>query len=515
MFEKAQKYIPNKTILSWLILIVSVFVSYSKLQNQIGYYISSDTLGVSGLFYDIFIEHGNLKNWYLASSPSLFPDLIVYFFVFMIFKSNVLLALMIYGFIQIITLVSLLSHVYKKIAPVDYRKYVWFIPIFISLYFLEGFCFSHDPMFGFFITAHCYHVGPFITTLLLLSVYLSTWNKVLKYFLIILLSILGIFSDKLFVVMFFVPFTFALLFRIKKDNWKQATGLIVCFIISVAIGISAYEYINQNKLLTFLPPHRIYDIGNAVPSLMLFLRQMITYLKTFGFRSFQIMFTFLSVIGCTFFYLKNKKKSDTTFLFFLLFYVFFCFSVFFAPIVNGNYTGIDTLRYNIAPFYLASIPFTLAFASVLIRKSYFHYIFKPSLLIILICISVNFSFKGFKEYINYYPPDVSEIDEAAKKHGLSKGISEYWTAKKTTLLSKYNIKVLSVYADGYIIELGNNITAFYKGNFDFVVANDLNPDILRKTFRIKDTIKTKQYTLLVVDKFIYPEGKYAPETVVK
>ena len=481
-----------------------------------GYYIGSDSLGTSGLYIGLFTDHGNLKDWYMASAPSFFPDIFFYFLLLALCKGHFLAALMVYGFIQVVVLNALLSYVYKKTAPPGYQKFVWLIPLFISLYLMEGFWFSRDLMFGYYLTAHCYHLGPFINTLLLLAVFLSTWSKGLKYSVMLLLSAVGMLSDKLFVVMFYAPFLLALICSAKKENLKHTVAVFICLVAGAGLGLAAYEFLSQQKIITFLPPHRIYDLANAIPSLYMFINQMLRYLMIPGFRSLQIAFTFFTMIAGCVFYVKQRKKAETGLLFFPRFYIFFCLCVFFAPIVNGNYTGEDTLRYSVTPFFLASVVFALCIAFIFTEKLKARTtLVRPTLALILLMLVLNFSVKGFKEYIDYYPADVSEIDEAARKHHLTKGISEYWTAKKTTLLSKQHVKLLSVHANGCLSELGNNITSFYKGNFDFVVANDLMPAVMDTLFRIRDTVKTEHYTILVVDKFIYPEGKYVPETVVK
>jgi hypothetical protein len=244
---------------------------------------------------------------------------------------------------------------------------------------------------------------------------------------------------------------------------------------------------------------------------------MMDYLASVGFRSFQIIFTFLSIPVCLVYYFKNRKSLGQKQLFLLLFYVFFCTCTFAAPIINGNYTGIDTIRYNIYPFFFAAIFFAWGFGFLLEKKLNISYSTGISLSLLIgftFIISLKINAYGFQKYLNYYPENLSEIDSVAGKYNLKKGIGDYWSSRKSTILSKKNVVILSVYEGCNIQELGTNINWYYEGEFDFVVANSISSEAL-KFFNIRDTITTKNYMILLVDKYIYPKGAYFPETIRK
>jgi hypothetical protein len=277
-----------------------------------------------------------------------------------------------------------------------------------------------------------------------------------------------------------------------------------------------FNWVAANKLITFIAPHKIYAFDNIIPSLNNFASQMMDYLRSFGFRSFQIIFTFLSIPACLVYYFKNRNSLGQTQLFLLLFYVFFSICTFAAPIINGNYTGIDTIRYNIYPFFFAAIFFASGIGFLLEKKVKISYpVISLSLLIgFTFIISLKINADGFKKYLNYYPENLSEIDSVAGKYNLKKGIGDYWSSRKSTILSKKNIVILSVYEGCNIQELGTNINWYYEGEFDFVLANSISPEALKK-FNIRDSITTKNYKILLVDKYIYPKGAYFPETIRK
>ncbi len=515
MYKTIFNYLPSPQILSWLILYASVFAAFSQLypSNNTFLYVNSDSLGLAGFYYDIFDDGGTLQGWNLAAAPGLFPDMTLFFLVMFFLKSNVLLAMFIYALLQVTILTALLTLLYIRISPPQFQIYKCVVPVFISLYFIEGFCFSNDAFFGYFLTAQCYHLGPFLNSLMIVVLYLSRVKHFYKYLLLFTVTALASFSDKLFIVMLIAPMSGALLLNLKKINVKHSLLTFVVVITAAVIGLYVFYFLSINGYVTFTKPHRIYDFNNFGQSLEIFVRQMWGYILIPGFRSIQLIFTFLSIVACIVLYFKKRKSFGAPLSFFVVFYFLFCLSTFSAPIINGSYTGFDILRYNIPPFFLAAVPFALGIGYMSSKISYNPNItFRALLVGLFLFVIFNFSAKGLKEYINFYPDDVSEIDEVAKKYHLTKGIADYWTAKKTSILSKQHVKLLPVYANAFVIENGNNINAFHEGNFDFVIDNGLFPET-KNLFTIKDTIKTKQYKIFIVEKFIYPKEKFAPESI--
>ena len=508
-------------LLSWLLLLFSMLCMYSTFdENHFELFINSDTVGLPNLYRDIVYDYGDLKYWSWASAPNLFPDAVLFYLTSFFVRENIVTVSYVYALIQLLLMTGMLVFIYKKIVPEKFRKTHWLIPVFFSLYFIEAYYFSHDASFGFYILTYSYHAGPFINCLIALCFYFSALKFAFKLSILTLIVFIGSFSDKLFIVMLIAPLVLTLLVN-QVWKWKAILKtflLLTGFGIACYLGLYLYEWIGEEKLIVFMAPHKIYNFGEMEPSALLFIEQMTNYILIPGFRSIQIVFTFLSIFAGIYYFFKYRKSTDNHLAFFGAFYVFFCVGTFLAPIINGNYTGYDTLRYNVYPFYFSSLMFAILITAGLVNKPIKGTIKTISLFamaVLFVMVIAKFKGNGLKTYFDYYPETVAEIDSVAKVHHFTKGLSEYWTAKRTTMLSKEKVKILSVYNDVSMKELGSNISWYYSGDFDFVVADGLKPESVSKHFTVKDTIKTKHYTILAVEKYFFPQGKYFPENVNK
>jgi len=137
-------------------------------------------------------------------------------------------------------------------------------------------------------------------------------------------------------------------------------------------------------------------------------------------------------------------------LVYLLFSAFFIPAVIAAPLLNGNYTGFDTIRYIVFAFYLAvfNIPLILWF--------YRSKIGEQSIRLTGIILFVGLLGYGFfltaktnlgqqiRHLTNYYPELVESVDNVAIQEGLKFGLANYWDAKHITMFSKSGVKIYAV-----------------------------------------------------------------------
>ncbi len=501
--------------LSWMVLILSVITTYSNL-NEAGYglFLNSDTLGIPDLYNDVVSGEGKIKDWIIAASTQVFPDVFLYTIIEKFLKFGIIKTAFIYGIVQVIITTVLMMQLYKKLVNDNLKKYSWLIPIFMSMFFLESFYFSKDAFLSFLPTSYIYHFGVLINVLIMLLLYFSSYSKTIKYLFIFLFSIIAGFSDKLFLVLLIAPLFLTLMVFIKKDNLKDAFFVITSIIIGAAIGFYIYGYIKINKLATFQEIRMFFTKKDIILSINMFYEQMVTYIKVGGFRSFQMVFTFSAIVGGVVYYIKNRKSGDYNHLFLIVFFVFFSACTICAPLVNGSYTGTDTLRYNIAPFYFASIIFAF-FIGALFEKRYNVAIHKTvsliAVVLFLIISVIKLDLKTLDNYLNYYPDKVREIDSLAVKYKLKRGIASYWGSRPVTLFSHTGLKVSSVYPEGNMNELGTNINRYYEGEFNFIIFDDsMIPEEIKKRFKIKDTLITKYNRILLVGDFKYIKGEYFP-----
>ncbi len=506
----------NLYIFSWLVFILSVVTLYSNLdESQLNVFINSDTLGIANLYKDLILNKGLLKDWYWAPAPSFFPDVAMYFIVASVFKASIIKTIFLCAIFQLVLLVYLFTFIFKKIAGPDLKKYKWLIPLFLAMYFLEVSYFSQDVLFPLLMVTLGFHIGAFINALILIVIYLKVSSNLLKNISICLFAIIGSFNDRLFIAMLLLPLVFTLLFSIKKSNWRQSFISIVCLTIGCFMGLHLFDMVVEKKLISFISPHKIYDFNNMMPSVKRFFSQILDYISYLGFKSLQILFTFASIIFCIIYFIKKRKSGETTKLFLVLFYAFFCICTFAAPLLNGNYSGSDTLRYNVYPFFMASIIFswlTGYFLKTRLQTSKIKIVSYSAIIVLVLLIGFKLRVKGFNDFLNYYPAEVREVDSVAAKYNLKNGVASYWAARKITMLSKNKLEIFSVFDGCNIHELGTNITWYYNREFDFVIASNLDSAAITKNFKIKETIKAEKHNILSVDKFIFPTGKYFPIT---
>jgi hypothetical protein len=506
---------------AWCILLLSFLCYYANPNVETFHFLfNSDTLVLPNFYKDLVIENGLLSDWYYAATPTLFPDVSLYFLIAKLFHLNFISAGFMYGLIQIVLIVFLCAYIYRKSVPDSLKKYSWLVPLLFSIFFMESYYFSHDSMIGFFLLSYSYHMCPFVNSLITIAIFLSALPKLFKYIFFIAFSSLAAFSDMLYLVTLVAPLLVTLVVTINRKNSWMHVWTAICILIGAAAGMLGLEYIKLNPGFYHIAvPHKIFAFDNIYPSLVTFCTQMFDNVKVLGFKTFQIIFTFLSILLCGAFAIFKRKKLPQGILFLLSFYTVFSICVLSAPIINGNYSGYDTLRYNVSPFYFSIVILVLLIAYLFENKmkSLRAKTIGQTLIVVvfLFLTMTKYSTTGLRNYFNFYPQTVKEIDEACKKNGLTYGVAEYWTARYTTMFSKNNIKVLSVFDTANLYEMGSNIQWYYQNVFDFVIANNMDDASLLKYFSIRDTVETSEHRILVVDKFIFPEGQYFPMAIGK
>jgi len=502
-------------VLSWSALLISLVSIFANLDEyRLSMFFSSDSVGLPCTFKDLDEDGGHLKDWCFAASPTIFPDVVLFYLMQKAGHFNVISAAFVYGVLQVLLLVILLTYVFKRTVPEYLKPYSWLVPALFSTFCLECYYFSHDFFPTILLLEYQYHVGSFINALLALSVFLSPLRNSYKYSLLLLVSFLGMFSDMLYVVMFGGPFLFTMLIIINRKKLKHNTILSLFAIAGIGLGYWFYKYIQTSQIAQFTPPYsNVMSAESMKSSLNMFYNQVVGYIMWPGFRSALVAGTFIS-IPFTFIlaFVKRKKLPDASF-FFLIYFTVFSLALFVAPVISGNYVDSSNLRYSLSPFLLFIVPLSWLMAWLMekIKAQAIRAAFKvvvPS--VFLIMALFGFSSRGLGYYFNYYPPKVAEIDNLCKKYNLKNGISDYWNAKWSTMLSKNKIRIVSVFSDAHIYNLGANNNWYYKNTFDFIVDERMDSAAVKRYFTIKDTVSEGSTRLLLVEPFTYVPGTYDP-----
>jgi hypothetical protein len=231
---------------------------------------------------------------------------------------------------------------------------------------------------------------------------------------------------------------------------------------------------------------------------------MWAYLLQCNFKSLIIILSLLSLIFLSRksfqdIYYPNKKRNNPLTIY-ALFSILFSVFVFLAPVINGSYTGWDTLRYNIGFFYISILNLGVIIYLCL-KKQRFQFItskwlVKISIALIVIALSAGvarYSQDGIKKYFDYYPADVEKIDNVADKYGLKSGVGHYWIAKYTTMFSRKDVVIHPVFdhIEPFYHVVNENIFYADSAVYNFIVLNRFVDTTAYKSIFGEGTLLTK------------------------
>lgn len=494
-------------------LIVSVFSNFN--QSEFDVFFNSDTLYLPSIYKDLFVDKNPIKGWHFNASPNLFPDMILYFLLMLINSSDFILCSFLFGVIQCVVILILFSKIFKEVLPNYSRHWIALSYILLSFFFLESLFFSKDFTYTFYLISNSYHVGSFVLSLFCFFITL----KIIKtsdtkfFILLFIMGLLGVFSDRLFIVLYAIPMFITSLFFYKKIETRKNVKLILVFCLFVLIGLKIFVYTGHSGVISFVEPHRIMSFDTIKSSFEIYTNQMLGYLTTFGFRAFTIYLFIASLLCMIILFFQTKKTENFIVNLFSVYSLVFSGVVIIAPIINGNYSGTDTLRYNIYPFYFACLSLIVFIANQFksIRLIYISkYVIMVFCGLIFVIALSKISTHGLKNYFNYYPKVVKDIDEISNKQNLLCGIGNYWDAKKVTLFSKKGVKIYSVFDDLTVYDHLANVNWFFgKNKFNFVLLNkNTDTTVLSKTFSSYHVVhNTHDYLLIKTNVYIYQKDK--------
>ena len=120
-------------LLSFVTLFLSVVCYYSNFTDyNFDNTFNSDSVGVPYLFKDIFKDGGYFKDWKLASAPTLFPDMVLYYILYQIFELDFLTITFWFAIIQVLTIAALSCFVFRKLLTGRSKEFSWLVPLFYS-----------------------------------------------------------------------------------------------------------------------------------------------------------------------------------------------------------------------------------------------------------------------------------------------------------------------------------------------------------------------------------------------
>lgn len=516
------KYIKIGFWVSVFINILFILAYYGNLEvgPSLNMLINTDTMYLPSLYQDLIIENNTLCGWNINASPNLFPDIILYFII-SLFSSNIIIQFILFSVIQYFIIVWSLRKIYTHLLGGQKGlTLAFFSNLMLSLIFFSNVIENHFE-FTYYIIINSFHFGAFTCALLgiwFLVAHIKT-KKNLYLYLLFLLCVLASFSDRLFLISFVIPIVLALVLGVivYLSLRRKSIKLILLISVSSYLGLYIYNVVKEAQCLVIVSPFKEFAFEDMKKSFDMFWNQVVDY-STYS-NSLLIIYCLTAIsiillIGSALYSLIRYKKSS-----FLLVKVYLSLAlvaIIFAPIVNGVYTGYDTLRYNYSAYILAIIIFPLILHLILKFNRSVLNIKAGVLLGLQFSVFLIYGIKSIgnvDEVVNYYPDKSKAIDYFSEKYKLKKGVCPFWDSKVTTFFSDSKTKLCHVFDDLTPYHHVTNENWFYGDNsvFNFVIYHSeeqLNHIIKRLS------LKEGDYTLDEHGPFkicLTPDFKYKRE----
>lgn len=442
--------------------LVNMIAWYYCQPNPKNMLFNSDALYLPTLFSDLFSNNGQLKDWFLTPAPYFFPDYLMFLLPYLIgptFYSQVLVFMVIQTLLTFFAIL-LIARVIVKTNQLITASLAVAIFIWLGLN-------TNEPYSIVFNSA--YHYGAFLSSILILSLWVKFKSEDKNNRKIMLLSLASVISyattlsDNIFLVQLVAPLilTEVLSSIVERDfQLKNKVGLLILFIFSI-LGSVSYKSIVANKT-RYHANIGIENLSSNLKDIYELLYFPIVENPIIGF----VFFCYIGIVLYIFIQLVRRRERNTKLTWLVIFSFFsFCTSLLiFLPITNFKIA----IRYTI-PVFFWPIIVILIFLSQKLRDR-FVYFSIPVASVILVSMSW-YSYhlimsNGIKK--QYYPADISCIDKVLKKENVRNGIAQYWDAKKLQNLSRLKLNVAQ-HTDN--LDEFNWITSkkYFKKAYDFAI----------------------------------------------
>ena len=220
-------------------IVITLFSTFTTSAYNV--FFNSDTLYLPSIYKDLFIDHNSLNGWHLNPAPNIFPDMIVYFII-SAFTSNFIIASFVFAIFQYLFLIYLIFRLFKAIELPNPKLIATISNLLLLLFFMVSF-YSNDFGFTFYLVSNSYHTGAFLMSLLCTVMtleYLKNSKKSTLVFLIII-SFLSVFSDRLFIAMYIIPWSFVMILYFKIIQKRKILTVFFSNIFVTILGLIALD----------------------------------------------------------------------------------------------------------------------------------------------------------------------------------------------------------------------------------------------------------------------------------
>lgn len=463
---KFPAFLLNANIWFWVGIVLSIgflLIIFSDIGDTslTRYYLSSDKIYHPIIFQDIFLDGTGVNGWHLNGAPNFFPDMFVYF-ILMGFLSDPLITDFTFSMLQYAAFLFLVYWLFRQI---DRKKSMTYATVFVYLMFFLLLIpvFANRFLITYQLISISYHMGASIMALLCLNLFIKYMRTTQRRTLAALMvfTILGALSDRLFLVQFLFPALSLLVLFFNKVHRRKLYLPLSAILVSSAIGLFLFRLVQVSKILYIVHTgFKMFNWDNIGPSWVNLMAHMKGMLVTFHAERGFIVIAILALAGVLIYIFTHLKpifrgegeRSEHTRDYLLIFLAVFMVVVFIMPVINGAYVGRAIIRFNFMALVMGSILLPMLIMSwdklEKIASKILVYLLPLVSVVFVVLFIVRVSNaelgKGLGHYFGFYPPRSQILDELKDTHDLKYGVGNYWHAKYATLYSRNGTRLYAV-----------------------------------------------------------------------
>lgn len=475
-------------------------------------YFFTDILVLPAMYQDI-LDGFPFSGWSFTPSPYFFPDLILYFPVRLL-SGSFQASMYVYGMLQVFLLFSLSVFIVRSMSAKNAFLFsAASVYALISIYIIMIYEFRPFAI----ILIPTVHFGAYLVLLACILYWLKNFKT--GYMIPILTAAAGI-SDRLFHVIFSLPFALSLIFFRRYDLSTETEKSEPFFLREIQIWKPAVRSILLSVLISVLVYNglksliKIEAVSRVSPDISwkLFVQSVQSLYSKGGISAKILLAGFLPAYTvCFIYYIKRKEYLQQTVRFFLLFSLISVPVSLTAPVAAGTFLDEYSFRYSVFSFFLlycsfflvlyAEIRFYLCrkkriFSEFSGRISVYGFIFFLILLEGMPVFTLDWR-KKMRENFSYVPDEVKCAENILGNEITAYGLSDYWNAKYFTLFSENRLRVYQIgYQDLRKNHTLNNKYWYEKGKsprfgnpeYKFIITERLSEVLIEKKWGRPDSV---------------------------
>lgn len=444
---------------------------------------NADALYLPALYADLFSPYP-LSGWKLTPSPYFFPDMAVYFLLNFLLRS-MHLAIMAFAILQGIAYIAALLWLARVVSPDHHRAMSRLLLWLGSLFFLLVSTGRYSMFMPALQSAH--HFGAAIAQIVSLALAVSilretghTGSAIWQSGLLIGVIALAGPSDSVYLAQTLLPLlvTFGAAWLLGDIRLKRLLTLTAASVGAVGIGDAVKFHLTPSVRVSVFGNPTLARTLKAWDGIRPWAAQFITQHPILA--TLWLLFVASSAICVGRAVLQKIRHKDATVSSAWLFVQIFMLVSLLGNLGAALFSGFSSSRYFLPTLMLPIFfgwPFLLSGtrAARLMRARYC----APALIGVFVVAAIwagapfAAPLARLAALADYYPADVQCFDDHTARHQVRYGISEYWDAKRLSLLSKRGLHVVQakqLYNNSLFPQHWINNIAWYRHDFSFIIT---------------------------------------------